>query len=91
MELFCAGQKHILYACIIHPRYLDNSCRMCSLHLDQHGVSLRLNLSTYGGALADLEYVPMVAPQFEPREKVANLCVCLRASGQINAPVVTNR
>ena len=23
----------------------DNSCRMCSLHLDQHRVSVRLNLS----------------------------------------------
>ena len=28
---------------------------MCLLHLDQHGVSLRLNLSMYGGALADPE------------------------------------
>ena len=63
---------------------------MCSQHLDQHGVSLRLNLSTYDGALADPEYVCMVVPQFEPKKKVANLCVRLRASEQINACVVTN-
>ena len=39
------------------------------------------------------EYVRMVAPQFEHRKKVANLCVRLRlrASEQINARVVTNR
>ena len=36
----------------------------------------------YGGALADPEYVRMVAPQFAPRKKVANLCVRLRASEQ---------
>ena len=41
---------------------------------------MRLNLSTNGGALADPEYVRMVAPQFEPRKKVANFCVRLRAS-----------
>ena len=46
-----------------------------------------LNLSTYGGALADPEYVRMVAPQFGPRKKVANLCVRLRASEQINSSV----
>ena len=33
-------------ACNIHPQYLENSCRMCSLHSDQHRVSVRLNLST---------------------------------------------
>ena len=33
---------------------------------------MRLNLSTNGDALADPEYVRMVAPQFEPRKKVAN-------------------
>ena len=43
---------------------------------------MRLNLSTTGGALAD---VHMVAPQFEPRKKVANFWVRLRASEQINA------
>ena len=43
-----------------------------------------LNLSTNGGALADPEYVCMVAPPFEPRKKVANLCVRLRASEQIS-------
>ena len=32
--------------------------------------------------LADPEYVRMVAPQFESRKKVANLCVRLRASEQ---------
>ena len=53
---------------------LDNSCRMCSLNLDQHGVSLRLNLSMYGGALADPEYVRMVAPQFEPRKRKSQTC-----------------
>ena len=31
----------------------------------------------------------MVAPQFEPRKKVANLCVRLRASEQINALLQT--
>ncbi len=41
---------------------------------------MRLNLSTNGGALADPEYVRMVAPQFAPRKEVANLCVHLRAS-----------
>ena len=41
---------------------------------------LCLNLSTYGGALADPEYLRMVAPQFVLRKKVANLCVRLRAS-----------
>ena len=46
---------------------------------------MRLNLSTYGGALADPEYVRMVAPQFGPRKTVANMCVCLRASEQINS------
>ena len=45
---------------------------------------MRLNLSTYGGALADQEYVRMVAPQSEPRKKVANFCLCLRASEQMN-------
>ena len=39
-------------------------------------------ISTYGGALADPEYVRMVAPQFAPRKEVANLCVHLRASEQ---------
>ena len=55
---------------------------MCSRHLDQHGVSLCLNLSAYGGALADPEYVCVVASQFESRKKVANLCVHLRATKQ---------
>ena len=41
---------------------------------------MRLNLSTNGGALADPEYVRMVAPQFEPRKKVANFRVRLRGS-----------
>ena len=31
----------------------------------------------------------VVAPQFEPRKKVANLCVRLRASEQINALLQT--
>ena len=48
---------------------------------------MRLNLSTVGGALADPEYVRMVAPQFGPRKTVANLCVRLRASEQINSSV----
>ena len=34
--------------------------------------------------VADPEYVCMVVPQFEPRKKVSNLCVRLRASEQIN-------
>ena len=38
-----------------------------------------------GGAFADPEYVRMVAPQCEPRKKVANFCVRLRASEQIDA------
>ena len=46
---------------------------------------MRLNLSTNSGALADPEYARMVAPQFEPRKKVANFCVRLRASEPINA------
>ena len=50
---------------------------------------MRLNLSTNSGALADLEYVRMVAPQFGPRKKVANLCIRLRASGQINVLLQT--
>ena len=50
---------------------------MCQLHLDQHRVSLRLNLSTYSGAIADPEYVRMVAPQFDPRMKVANFTSAL--------------
>ena len=50
---------------------------------------MRLNLSTYGGALADQEYVLLVAPQSEPRKKVANLCVRLRASEQMNALLQT--
>ena len=36
---------------------------------------MRLNLSTNDGALADPEYVRMVAPQFEPRKKVAYFVV----------------
>ena len=44
-----------------------------------------LNLSTNSGTLADPEYIRVVAPPFEPRKKVSNLCVRLRASGQINA------
>ena len=48
---------------------------------------MRLNLSTYGGALVDPEYVRMVAPQFGPGKTVANLCVRLRASEQINSSV----
>ena len=44
-----------------------------------------VNSSTKGGALVDPEYVCMVAPPFKPRKKVANLCVRLRASEQINA------
>ena len=66
-------ETHIIYACSIHSRYLDYSYRMCSLHLDQHGFSLSLNLSTYGGVLAVPEYVRIVAPKFESRKKVANL------------------
>ncbi len=52
---------------------------------------MRLNLSTNGGALADPEYVRMVAPQFEPRQKVANfgLLVRLRASEPITALLQT--
>ena len=52
-----------------------------------------LDLSTYGGAVADPEYFRMVAPQFEPKKKVANLFVRLRlrASEQINAHDVTIR
>ena len=44
----------------------------------------RLNLATSGGALADPEYVRMVAPQFEPRKKVGNFwLLCSRASDQL--------
>ncbi len=53
---------------------------MCYLHLNQQRFSVRLNLFTNGGALADPENVRMAAPQFEPRKKVANFCVRLRAS-----------
>ena len=60
-RLLILVKTQIIYACSIHPQYLDNSCRMCSLHLDQHHVSVRLNLyvqwrfsgsriSLYGGA-----------------------------------------
>ena len=49
-----------------------------------------LNLSMNGGALADPEYVRMVALPFEPRKKVANLCVRLRALEKINAFVTNN-
>ncbi len=82
-----------LYACSIHPQYLDNSCRMCQLHLNQQHFSVRLglNLSTNGGALADPEYVRMVEPQFEPRKKVANFCVRFRASESILKHVITYR
>ena len=62
--------KHRLHACSIQPQYLDNSCRIYMLTASQ-STSLfcaRLNLSTNGGALADPEYVRMVAPQFEPRQ-----------------------
>ena len=48
---------------------------------------MRLNLSTVGGAFADPDYVRMVAPQFGPRKTVANLCVRLRASEQINSSI----
>ena len=70
---------------------------MRSLHSDQHRVSVRLNLSTYGGALADPEYLRMVAPQFVLRKNVANLCAGLlvrsssRIGGRANERVVTNR
>ena len=40
-------------------------------------------------ALADQEYVRMVAPQSEPRKKVANFCVYLRASEQLNTLLQT--
>ena len=40
---------------------------------------MRLNLSANGGALADPEYVRMVAPQFELGKKVANFWL-LRSS-----------
>ena len=42
-----------------------------------HCISINMTclLSTYGGALANPEYVRMVAPRFEPRKKVAQL-VC---------------
>ena len=45
----------------------------------------------YSGALADPEYLRMVAPQFVLRKKVANLCVRLRASEakQMNALLQT--
>ena len=49
---------------------------------------MRLNLSTYGGTLADPENVRMMAPQFEPRKKVPNLCVRLQASEQIKLQTV---
>ena len=64
---------------------------LTSLHLDQHRVSVRLNLSTYGGALADPEYLRMVVPQFVHRKNVANLCVRFRASEaeQMNALLQT--
>ena len=90
-RLLILVKTQIIYACSFHPQYLDNSCRMCSLHLDQHRVSVRLNFSTYGGTLSDPEYLCMVAPQFVLRKKVANLCVRLRASEaeQINALLQT--
>ena len=52
---------------------------------------MRLNLSTYGGALVDPEYLRMVASQFVLRKKVTNLCVRLRASEaeQMNALLQT--
>ena len=50
---------------------------------------MRLNLSMNGSALADPEYVRMVAPQFEPRKKVSGFCVRLRASEPINALLPT--
>ena len=62
---------------------------MCSLHFDQHRFSARLNVSMNDSALVDPEYVRIVAPQFEPRTKVANFCVRLRASEQINALLQT--
>ena len=68
------GQNTCMRVVSTHDIY---SCRMCSLQLDQHGVSfiyVRWAIA-YGGALADPEYIRMVAPQFEPRKKVAQL-VC---------------
>ena len=65
------AKTQVIYACSIHPQYLDNSCRMCSLHFDQHRFSARLNVSMNDSAVVDPEYVRMVAPQFEPRKKVA--------------------
>ena len=59
-------------------------------NFDQHRVSLHINLSTYGGALADPEYVRMVAPQLEPRKKVANLQLRSSSSIGANYRVVTN-
>ena len=50
---------------------------------------MRPNLSAYSGALADPEYVRMVAPQTESRKKDAKLCVRLRASEQMNALLET--
>ena len=52
----------------------------CANCISINNTSVRLNLSTNGGASTDPEYVRMVAPQFEPRKKVANFCVRLRAS-----------
>ena len=34
------GSKDRLYACNFHPQYFDDSCRMCSLHVYQHRVSV---------------------------------------------------
>ena len=53
------------------------------MYLGQNRVSVRLNLSKYGGALADPEFVRMVAPQFGPRKTVASKLV--RSSSSIGA------
>ena len=41
------------------------------VYADKINIIMILNLSTYGGALVDPEYVRMVAPQFGPRKTVA--------------------
>ena len=79
MELFR------LYACSIYPQIVVECANRISVNISF--LCARLNISTYGGALADREYVRIVAPQFGPKKTVANLCVRLRALEQIISSV----
>ena len=91
---FVAGNMDVNTPASKRSQLIGNTAivrKRCVIHTNSTCVCWRLSVATFTQKrkdasfdlwppLADPEYVRMVAPQFEPRKKVANFCVRLRAS-----------